>query len=215
MTILIGAIRTLLFYTCQLPGQEATDGAGGSSPRHRYHLQVSTHYRYPTTIPEPSRQNVQFYHTLLDKQFKFPQYKMKCRGNPNTIWNIPRNITFPLLHFMLYHGNSITFGTVVCSLTMSDLTLGCCMQPLALPLRCSSHQARHSSKKPILGPEPDRAFQSAQGCLYYWRNLLCLSNWDCVPLQAELQGPSHLDLGPSRLNQEQGRPHTYIGLYYT
>ena len=85
MTILIGAISTLLFYTCQLPGQEATDGAGGSSPRHRYHLQVSTHYRYPTTIPEPSRQNVQFYHTLLDKQFKFPQYKMKCRGNPNTI----------------------------------------------------------------------------------------------------------------------------------
>ena len=37
---------------------------------------------------------------------------MKYRGKPDTTWNIPRNITLPLLHFMLYCGKSIIFGTV-------------------------------------------------------------------------------------------------------
>ena len=31
---------------------------------------------------------------------------------PDTIWNIPRNITFSTLHLFLYRGKSITFGTV-------------------------------------------------------------------------------------------------------
>ena len=51
-------------------------------------------------------------HTLLEKQSKFPRYNMKCRGNPDTTWNIPRSIRFSPLHFMLYRGKSITFGTV-------------------------------------------------------------------------------------------------------
>ncbi len=38
-----GSMRIRIRYTgriptCQVPGQEATSGAGGSSPRHRYHL---------------------------------------------------------------------------------------------------------------------------------------------------------------------------------
>ena len=49
---------------------------------------------------------------LLEKQPKFPRYNMKCRGKPDTTWNIPRSITFSPLHFMLYHGKSITFVTV-------------------------------------------------------------------------------------------------------
>ena len=49
---------------------------------------------------------------LLEKQSKFPRYNMKCRGKPDTTWNIPRSFTFSPLHFMLYRGKSITFGTV-------------------------------------------------------------------------------------------------------
>ena len=50
--------------------------------------------------------------TLLEKQFKFPRYNMKCWGNPNTAWTIPRSATFSPLHFMLYRRKLITFGTV-------------------------------------------------------------------------------------------------------
>ena len=38
---------------------------------------------------------------------------MKCRGNHDTTWTFPRSITFSPLHFMLYHGKSITFGTML------------------------------------------------------------------------------------------------------
>ena len=41
---------------------------------------------------------------LLEKQSKFPRYKMKCRGKPDTTWNIPRSITFSPLHFVLFRG---------------------------------------------------------------------------------------------------------------
>ncbi len=34
--------------TCQVPGQEATSGAGGSSPRHRYHLFKKNHFNSVT-----------------------------------------------------------------------------------------------------------------------------------------------------------------------
>ena len=51
-------------------------------------------------------------HALSEKQSKFPQYNMKCRGKPDTTWNIPRSITFSPVHFMLYRGKSITVGTV-------------------------------------------------------------------------------------------------------
>ena len=44
-----------------------------------------------------------FGYTLLEKQSKFPRYNMKCRGKHDTIWNIPRSITFSMLHFMLSH----------------------------------------------------------------------------------------------------------------
>ena len=47
--------------------------------------------------------------TLLEKQSKFPRENMKCREKPDTI---PRCITLPPLHFMLYRGKSIFFGTV-------------------------------------------------------------------------------------------------------
>ena len=52
--------------------------------------------------------------TLLEKQSKFPRYNIKCRVKPDTstTWNIPRSITFFPLHFMLYRGKSLSFGTV-------------------------------------------------------------------------------------------------------
>ena len=50
--------------------------------------------------------------TLLEKQSKVPRYNMKCRGKPDTTWNIPRSITFSPLHFMLYRRKFITFWTV-------------------------------------------------------------------------------------------------------
>ena len=53
-----------------------------------------------------------FVSALLEKQSKFPRYNMKCRGKRDTTWNIPRNITFSPLHFMLYRGQLITFGSV-------------------------------------------------------------------------------------------------------
>ena len=37
---------------------------------------------------------------------------MKCSGKHDTTWTIPRSITFSPLHFMLYRGKSISFGTV-------------------------------------------------------------------------------------------------------
>ena len=37
---------------------------------------------------------------------------MKCSGKHDTTWNIPRSIKFFPLHFMLYRGMSISFGTV-------------------------------------------------------------------------------------------------------
>ena len=50
--------------------------------------------------------------TLLEKRSKFPQCNMKCRGKRDTTWTIPHSIRFSPLHFMLYRGKSITFGTV-------------------------------------------------------------------------------------------------------
>ena len=44
---------------------------------------------------------------LLEKQSKFPRFNMKCRGKHD-----PQSITFSPLHFMLYRGKSISFGTV-------------------------------------------------------------------------------------------------------
>ena len=49
---------------------------------------------------------------LLEKQSKFPRYNMKYRGKRDTSWTILRSITFSLLHFKLYRGQSITFRTV-------------------------------------------------------------------------------------------------------
>ena len=37
---------------------------------------------------------------------------MKCSGKHDTTWNIPHSITFSPLHFMLYRGKAISFGTV-------------------------------------------------------------------------------------------------------
>ena len=39
--------------------------------------------------------------TLLGQHFKFPRYNMKCRGKHDTT-----------VHFILYRGKSISFGTV-------------------------------------------------------------------------------------------------------
>ena len=50
--------------------------------------------------------------TLLQKLSQFPRYNMKYRGKRDTTLNIPRSITFFLLHFLLYRGKSISFGTV-------------------------------------------------------------------------------------------------------
>ena len=38
---------------------------------------------------------------------KFSRYNMKCRGKPNTTWNIPRSIMFSPLYFMFNRGKSI------------------------------------------------------------------------------------------------------------
>ena len=66
-------------------------------------------------LSEPS-QLVQLFRnnwtTLLEEQSKFPRYNIKSRGKRDTTWNSPRSITFSQLHFMLYRGNSINFGTV-------------------------------------------------------------------------------------------------------
>ena len=55
---------------------------------------------------------MQLPHTLSEKESKFPQYNMKCSGEHDTTWNIPCTFTFPPLHFMLYRGKYIFFGTV-------------------------------------------------------------------------------------------------------
>ena len=39
-------------------------------------------------------------------------YNTNCRGKRDTARNIPRSISFSPLHFVLYLGKSITFGTV-------------------------------------------------------------------------------------------------------
>ena len=41
-----------------------------------------------------------------------PRYSTKCRGKRDTSRNSPHSISFSQLHFVLYLGNSITFGTV-------------------------------------------------------------------------------------------------------
>ena len=71
-----------------------------------------------------------------EKQSKFPRYNIKCRGKPDTTWNIPRGITFSLLHFILYRGKSISFGTVwdkeYCEqytvMSIPELSTGYCVQ---------------------------------------------------------------------------------------
>ena len=70
-----------------------------------------------TNCPKPQLWPI--IHTLLEKQPKFPWYNMKCRGKHDTTWNIPRNITFSPVHFMLYRGKWITFGTVYFSLWLT------------------------------------------------------------------------------------------------
>ena len=60
-------------------------------------------------FPPVKQQSLTVLKVLLSQ---FPRYKMKCRRKRDTIWNIPRNITFSPLHFMLYRGQLITFGTV-------------------------------------------------------------------------------------------------------
>ena len=55
---------------------------------------------------------------------------MKCSGKPDTTWTIPRSITFSPLHFMLYRGKSITFGTV----KSDDLCLFFCIYPSSMLL---------------------------------------------------------------------------------
>ena len=54
--------------------------------------------------------------TLSEKYSKFSRYNMKCNGKHDTTWNIPRCITFSPLHFMLYRGKFISFGTVCVAL---------------------------------------------------------------------------------------------------
>ena len=81
-----------------------------------------------------------FVSALLEKQSKFPRYNMKCRGKRDTTWNIPRNITFSPLHFMLYHGELISFGTVYSvSLSLSLLVLS---HSLTLSRSCFSSASK-------------------------------------------------------------------------
>ena len=71
---------------------------------------------------------VHSYTTLSEKQSEFPRYNMKSRGKRDTMYtlNIPRSITLSPLHFMLYRGKSITFGTVLDRMNVPQmhLTLG-------------------------------------------------------------------------------------------
>ena len=55
---------------------------------------------------------MQLPHTLSEKESNFLQYNIKCSGEHDTTWNIPCTFTFPPLHFMLYRGKYIFFGTV-------------------------------------------------------------------------------------------------------
>ena len=52
------------------------------------------------------------------KVIQFPRYNMKYRGKRDTTGNIPRSISFSPLHFILYRGKPITFGTVYTCLAM-------------------------------------------------------------------------------------------------
>ena len=70
--------------------------------------------------------------TLLEKQSKFPRYNMKCRGKPVPTWNIPRSITFSPLHFMLYRGKSIIFGTVYHALCKNKYYVKSTQQAISL-----------------------------------------------------------------------------------
>ena len=66
-------------------------------------------------------------YTLLKKQSKFPLNNMKCRGKHDTtvyMIDIPRSITFYRLHFMLYRGKSISFGTVYICTVQANYAVG-------------------------------------------------------------------------------------------
>ena len=60
---------------------------------------------------------------------------MKCRGKRDTIWNIPRSISFSPQHFMLYCG--ITFGRVYTSVQGRGVGR-CCTGAMRVPLFCTS-----------------------------------------------------------------------------
>ena len=73
------------------------------------------------TVPLMDCLAIMIYCTLLEKQSKFPRYNMKCRGKHDSTLNIPRSITFSPLHFMLYRGKSISFGTVILNENLAEL----------------------------------------------------------------------------------------------
>ena len=50
--------------------------------------------------------------SLSKKLSKFSRYNTKRRGKRDTTRNIPRSISFSMLHFMIYIVKLITFGTV-------------------------------------------------------------------------------------------------------
>ena len=66
---------------------------------------------------------------------------MKCRGKPDTSWTIPRSITFSPLHFMLYRGKSIIFGTV-----RTWNRFHYCYRPFFVSETCKSSKWKNVSK---------------------------------------------------------------------
>ena len=79
---------------------------------------------------------------------------MNCSGKHDTTWNILRSITFSLLHFMLYRGKSISFGTVyaLCCILLIVNNSTRLLSNLVFPLFChgmSSH--KHSVSHLTLG----------------------------------------------------------------
>ena len=51
----------------------------------------------------------------VQKVKQIPRYNTKCRGNQDNTRNIPRSISLSPLHFVLYLGKSMSFGTVCIS----------------------------------------------------------------------------------------------------
>ena len=109
---------------------------------------------------------------LLEKQSKFRDITWNVEENMR-LWNIPRSITFPRLHFMLYCGKSISFGTVW-ALAIIVSTMWSCSMIKMLVLVALSH---------VVCDNTEDLF-----CICYWHVVAlsrCSANIACPALEKD------------------------------